>query len=142
MRLIPFRRPAGLTVVYGLLVASLLCQIPLLQRAVRLARGGFSDDVVARAEERLRPLRASLAGQRRAGYLTDVPGDSIGNDAAATERYFLTQYVLAPVVLERGTGPSRVIGNFAAGRVPVRYRNLSILKDFGDGLVVFAGEHP
>lgn len=87
-------------------------------------------------------LREALHHTRRAGYVSDVPGDSISNDAAATERYFLAQYVLAPTVLVRGTTGSLVVGNFAFGRVPERYASLRIVRDFGKGLFLFEGAKP
>jgi hypothetical protein len=139
---IPFtrlRRPSGRYVVYGLLLVALLGQIPMLQRVVRLLREPSSKDPVAIAEHRLAGIRATLEGVPRVGYITDIAGDSIGTDAAATERYFLTQYVLAPVVLERGTAEELVVGNFAADTLPGRYAHLKILRRYDRGLLLLRG---
>lgn len=133
------RRPSGSTVVYALVVIALLGQIPLLQRSVRLLGADPANDPVSTAETHLAELRVMLERTTRAGYVTDIPGDSIGTDPLATERYFQTQYVLAPVVLERGTAERLVIGNFASGHVPPPYGHLRILRDFGSGLVLLEG---
>jgi hypothetical protein len=140
---IPFtrlRRPPGRYVVYGLLLVALLGQIPLLQRAVRMVRESPPSDPVAIAEHRLAGIRSALGGVQRAGYVTDIPGDSIGTDAAATERYFLTQYVLAPVVLERGTMEELVVGNFAADTLPGCYTHLRVIGRYDRGLLLLRGE--
>jgi hypothetical protein len=134
------RRPPGRYVVYGLLLLALLAQIPLLQRSVRLLRESPVNDPVAHASERLTQMRSVLQGAPRAGYITDIPGDSIGSDAAATERYFLTQNVLAPTVLERGTAAEIIVGNFAADTLPVRYQRLQVIRKFGSGLMLLRGE--
>jgi hypothetical protein len=137
----PFlRRPPGRLVVYALVLISLLGQVPLLQRALRLLTESPSGDPVAAAERRLADVRSVLHGVRRAGYVTDIPGDSIGTDAAATERYFLTQYVLAPILLERGTAGEYVVGNFSGGRIPERYAHLRVIREFGKGLVLLEGD--
>lgn len=134
------RRPPWKYVVYGLFLLALFGQIPLFQRALRLVRESPPQDPVALAEHRLAGIRTALQGVPRAGYITDIAGDSIGTDAAATERYFLTQYVLAPVVLERGTGEALVVGNFAADTLPGRYAHLKVMRRYDRGLLLFRGE--
>jgi hypothetical protein len=129
------RRPPGRYVIYGLSILSLLGQIPLLQRTVRLVGESPANDPVAIADRRLTAVRTALQGIPRAGYVTDIPGDSIGTDAGATERYFLTQYVLV-----RGTAELFVVGNFDGGNIPRRYGHLRVVRVFDGGLVLFKGD--
>ena len=139
---VPFFQSRRRYVIYALLTFAFLGHIPLLQRSIRLWQEPRPADPALVAEQRMHELRSVLHRTRRAGYVTDVPGDSISADAAATERYFLTQYVLAPTVLDRGTAGPLVIGNFAGGRVPERYSSLRVLREFGNGLFLFEGPKP
>ena len=75
--------------------------------------GSVSDDPVADWEKRFTPLKEQLPFQRGVvGYISDsdVPGASY--DAANDEgEYVLTQYVLAPVIIKRGTDQEWNIAN-------------------------------
>lgn len=75
--------------------------------------GSLIDDPVADYEKRFRPVKAKLPFQRGVvGYITnsDVPGASF--DAANEEgEYVLVQYVMAPVIIVKGTDQEWNIGN-------------------------------
>jgi hypothetical protein len=51
-------------------------------------------------------------------------------------RHLLAQYTLAPVLLIEGTASELVVGNFDGGTPPAP-PGLSMVRDFGDGLVLF-----
>jgi hypothetical protein len=57
------------------------------------------DDEASRAERRLAPLRAELPARGTVGYRAEPP---IDDAVAAARRYYLAEYVLCPVVVERG----------------------------------------
>jgi hypothetical protein len=75
--------------------------------------GSVTDDPVADWEKRFIPLKDHLPFQRGAvGYISDssVPGASY--DAANDEgEYVLTQYVMAPIIIVKGTGQEWNIAN-------------------------------
>ncbi len=75
--------------------------------------GSVSDDPVADWERRFTPIKQQLPFQRGVvGYISDsdVPGASY--DAANDEgEYVLTQYILAPIIIKRGTDQEWNIGN-------------------------------
>ena len=75
--------------------------------------GSVSDDPVADWEKRFAPIKPQIPFERGViGYISDadVPGASY--DAANDEgEYVLTQYVLAPVIIKRGTNQEWNIAN-------------------------------
>ena len=82
-------------------------------------------------ESRFRKLREALPVNGHVGFITDEVGDGL------VARYYLTQYALAPIVVEEGTSRDLVIGNFRKfdpHLVPV---TLLLVADFGDGLLLF-----
>jgi hypothetical protein len=85
-------------------------------------------------QTRFRELRRLLPPHGVVGYLTDKP------DAVVS--YFLAQYALAPLVLERGAARPVVVGNFfeppAAGPLAARL-GLVLQRDLGEGVMLFTG---
>lgn len=77
--------------------------------------GSISDDPVADWEVRFEPLKARLPFQRGVvGYISDssVPGALY--DAANDEgEYVLTQYVMAPIIIVKGTDQEWNIGRLS-----------------------------
>lgn len=55
--------------------------------------------------------------------------------------YYLTQYALAPLVVDHSPNHSLVVGNFPSSS-PLAFAsaNLQVVKDFGDGVLIFANE--
>ncbi len=124
-------------VVYGIVVMSLLAHIPLLQRAVRLARPGR--DRISQYAERFNVLRNAVPPHTLVGYLTDLPPDSLSTDPVAVEHFYLAQYALAPALLKPGADAEFVVGNFSHPGLPKEYTHLHVVKDFGDGLMLLHG---
>ena len=75
--------------------------------------GSVSDDPVADWEKRFAPLKEELPFRRGiVGYISDadVPGSSY--DAANDQgEYVLAQYVLAPIIIKRGTNQEWDVAN-------------------------------
>ena len=68
------------------------------------------------------------------GYIGDSSQTSVAE-------YYSAQYALAPLVVERSIDQSMVIGNFPTSHsLPnvVQEENLVLLRDFGNGLFLFA----
>ena len=86
-------------------------------------------DEVSLWESRMAPLKAKIpAGVTRVGYVTE--------DVQYNE-YYLTQYALIPLVLERGQGPEWMVAN-DSGRNVLRLLNGETsayeIESFGFGL--------
>ncbi len=77
--------------------------------------GSISDDPVADWEKRFAPIKQRIPFERGlVGYISDssVPGASF--DAANDEgEYVLTQYVMSPIVIVKGTGQQWNIANLS-----------------------------
>jgi hypothetical protein len=96
-------------------------------------------DSVAVFEKRFAALKLQLVqtGSTQVGYVTDIPE----NDVNWFREYFRTQYVLAPVVVHDSTEPSVVVANLrnpSAIASILRERRLSVVSDFGDGVVLLS----
>lgn len=83
-------------------------------------------------QTRFAPLRPLLPRHGVVGYVSDRPD--------ADEEYLLTQYALAPLLLDRAGLHPLMVGNFfdpaAAPSIAGRMR-LILLRDLGEGVMVF-----
>ena len=91
------------------------------------------DDVAQRSDLRFAKLKAALPQRGVIGYVGD--GGESGVPA-----YYLAQYALAPLVLDRSPNHSFVVGNFSSNPPTASVEKLRLVKDFGDGVLLFAGE--
>jgi hypothetical protein len=85
-------------------------------------------------ERRFAPLRNGLPRRGTIGYVSDT--DSPGE-------YFITQYVLAPVVVDAHPNGSLIVGNFnSPATIPgVLAKNRLVIKhDFGGGVLLLEPE--
>jgi hypothetical protein len=107
-----------------------------------------SQDDVSTNERRLAVLRPLLPAHGLVGYLGDpepigaAPRDSNAAALHQFRHYLLAQYALAPALLVKGTAPEFVVGNFGAGTTPTAPAGFTIVRDFGDGLVLFRRSAP
>jgi len=92
-----------------------------------------SPDRAANTDRRFEALRRALSGRERVGYIADEP--SFAEPAA--ERYFLAQLALAPVVVENSTSLDLVVGNFGTAPPWSILPELVLVRDFGDGVMLF-----
>lgn len=92
-----------------------------------------SDDISKRSDQRFSALKARLPTSGVIGYI-GKPGESASPD------YYLTQYGLAPLVVDFSPNHSLVIGNFPSSGVPVIPPGLTLVEDFGDGVMLFAAK--
>jgi hypothetical protein len=91
------------------------------------------DDISKRSDQRFAAVKPHLPTNGVIGYL----GES-GN--SSTPDYYLTQYALAPLVVDRSTHHGIVIGNFPLLPPSDVPPNLRLIEDLGDGVLLFAGE--
>lgn len=91
-----------------------------------------TDGIAQRAERRFSPLRSQLPARGVIGYV----GES-GN--AGTEDYYLAQYSLAPLIIERSPDHRVVIASFPNSQVAIP-GNLQLVKDFGNRVLLFSNK--
>jgi hypothetical protein len=91
------------------------------------------DDIGARSDKRFAQLRSRLPANGVIGYIGET-GDS------ALPDYYLTQYALAPLVIERSAQRSIVVGNFPDTLPSEIPADLKLVQDFGNGVLLFAGK--
>jgi hypothetical protein len=84
---------------------------------------------ISRYEARFQLLRGALPPAGVVAYLSE------------SRRFFLTQYALSPWVVMDGIAPALVIGNFPAGLTgSAPDPALALVRDFGDGVLLFRHE--
>ena len=78
------------------------------------------------------------------GYVADLPPEAMRGDTAAMEQYFLSQFVVAPWILDADLGRSAwVIANLhrtrPADRLPAGY---AVVEDCGSGVLLLRRTAP
>jgi len=115
-----------------LIVCCLLSSIRILHESPALAYGRH-DDVAERSDQRFAALKKQLPTAGIVGYVGD-PTDSTPED------YYLTQYALAPLVVDASIGHQLVVGNFPSGQIPASLPGLREVQNFGNGVVLLTTE--
>lgn len=121
-------RIALLTFVFCCLLSSarLVVLAPVPGHSIR-------DDIAQRSDLRFAALRAALPQHGVIGYVGDT-----GEPGVAP--YYLAQYALAPLVLDRSLNHPLVVGNFSSSAPTASFEKLRLVQDFGNGVLLFAGE--
>ena len=108
-----------------------------------LRPAGPAQDEITAYESRFRLLRSALPARGVVGYLGHpeptgaTPQDSNAAALLHFRRYLLAQYSLAPVLLIESTDHDLIVGNFDPGSSPPVPPGFRLVRDFGDGLVLF-----
>jgi hypothetical protein len=128
--------------LYLLILFAFVSNLRLLGREFHEFADTARPDEITRYEARFRELRPVLAPHARVGYLTDVtPQGAAGDEAArlAFKRYVLTQYALLPTIVLPGIHDALAVGNLhsANGIDSGATRGLRLVRDFGDGVMLF-----
>ena len=89
-------------------------------------------DNTQRMGQRFVALRTALPAHGVIGYVSqDKPG---------VEQYYLAQYALAPLVVDHSRNHSIVVGDFPTSKPTELPGNLELVRDFGDGVLLFANK--
>lgn len=91
------------------------------------------DEVAQHSDLRFAKLKAALPQRGVIGYIGET-GES------GVPAYYLAQYALAPLVLDRSPNHPLVVGNFLSSSAAAPFVQLRLVKDFGDGVLLFASE--
>jgi hypothetical protein len=127
----------ALAVVAGINLVTTARRIPPPPRAPV----AIPQNVVMRHEQRFAAVRDALKTRsvsRAIGYLADLPPTELRASERSMREYFLTQFALAPWILDATAGDSQwVIANLhtarIADRMPAGFR---VVEDFGDGVAL------
>jgi len=93
-----------------------------------------ADEIAKHSDQRFAAIRNVLPQRGVVGYVGD-PG------TAALGDYYLAQYALTPLVVDRSSDHPLVVGNFRNTEPPSEPpEGLHLVKDFGDGVLLFAGK--
>ena len=97
--------------------------------------GLATHDSVSLYEQRFTEVKRILPKQGVVGYLGDTPADSA--------EFYMTQYALSPLIVDKTQPHELVIGNFANRNLDPKmltYMSLNVRADFGNGVKLFSLE--
>ena len=118
-----------------LLVFVLCCLLSSARLVIETPNPGCftPDEVAQRSDLRFARLKAALPQRGVIGYVGEA-GES------GVPAYYLAQYALAPLVLDRSPNHPFVVGNFPSTASAPSIAKLRLVKDFGDGVLLFSAE--
>jgi hypothetical protein len=119
----------------AVLILALCCLLSSARLVMKSPGPGHlaPDDIGARSDQRFAALMAALPERGVIGYV-GPPGDFGLPD------YYLAQYALAPRVVERSTNHPLVVGNFPASSQVISPEGLQLVRDFGNGVLLFSNK--
>jgi hypothetical protein len=97
-------------------------------------------DQISRYVARFSGLGQALRGNGEIGFLSDLP-----ESGEKVQALYLTQYALAPVVVHDNSQLPLVVGNFHHSPPSPDFlasRNMGLVADFGNGVMLFRGRGP
>ncbi|MBD2093804.1 hypothetical protein H6F90_01375 [Trichocoleus sp. FACHB-591] len=98
-------------------------------------------DLITQHDKRYHEIRKALPQNTTVGYISSLSDPknilSVDDITHEVQEYYLAQYALSPVVLERGKDYSFVVGNFYRPDIKIETdKNLTIIKDYGNGVLL------
>jgi hypothetical protein len=116
----------------GSVVFLACCVLSSARMVIDAPRPGSSPGEIAkRSDQRFSVLRAALPARGVVGYVGDLGPPALGD-------YYLTQYALAPLVVDHSLNHSLVIGNFPNESMPAQPSGLHLINDFGAGVLLYS----
>jgi hypothetical protein len=117
--------------VCAVLIFIVCCLVSSARLVMNAAISARRHDTVAQnSDERFAPLKAALPDRGVVGYIGEA-----GNSGTAD--YYLAQYALAPLVVENSPDHALVVANFPRSKPDSVPRNLELVTDFGNGVLLF-----
>lgn len=131
---LPGRARVGLAtiVVFALLSDGQLLAKSLLDY-VRTSRPSAIDQYLTR----FGGIRAALPTRGVVGYISEPKGKEILHGGDYYRKFHLAQYALAPLIMVDSPEGDLVIGNFANGTRAPKLPGLTLVQDFGNGVMLF-----
>jgi hypothetical protein len=131
---LPVRTRVGLavTVVFAL-VSDGQFLVKALVDYVRTSRPTAIEVYLSRFGE----IRTALPARGVVGYVAEPKGKEILHGGDYYRKFHLAQYALAPLIIVDSPDRPLVIGNFASGTPPPQSPGLSLVRDYGNGVMLF-----
>jgi len=118
-----------------LVLCCLLSSVREVLQAPRVRSIPKTNQISSLSDERFAELKKVLPQRGVVGYVGEGGGTS-----SAVGSYYLTQYALAPLIVDYSQMHPLVIGNFPHA-VPAQLPgNLQLMHDFGNGVLLLAGK--
>ena len=121
-----------LTLVFVSLISSarFVAQSPRLEQPL-------GDSPFGKYLTRFDELKKALPARGVVGYIDDQ-----GENPLGPGHYYAAQYALAPLVVEHSPEREFVVGNFtSSAKASAWPKNLEVVRDFGQGVVLFRRRH-
>lgn len=125
--------PLSPRITIATLVFVLCCMLSTVRVLIDAPTRLHPADPATGADQRFAALKAALPPQGVVGYV----GES-GSPAVAD--YYLAQYALTPLVVDHSSNHPLVVGNFPLSSPIPPSGNLQLVKDFGNGVLLFANK--
>lgn len=93
-------------------------------------------------EKRFEGIRKYLPQRGVVGYIGEADVVDIRFAGQETAKYYLAQYAVAPTIVEYAAARDLVIGNFEPGADSsgvIHEKGLTVIKDFGNGVMLLKG---
>lgn len=94
-------------------------------------RRPYTDTVGPGSDQRFALLKPALPQQGIVGYV---------GDSTSPADYYLAQYALAPLIVDHSSNHPLVVGNFSNSPPAVPPDHLQLVKNFGNGVLLFANK--
>ena len=131
---LPFRTRVGLaTIVVFALVSDGQLLAKSLVDYVRTARPSAIDQYLTRFSG----IRAALPTRGVVGYIAEAKGREILHGGDYYRKFHLAQYALAPLIMVDSPDRDLVIGNFSIGTRMSPLPGLTLVRDYGNGVMLF-----
>jgi hypothetical protein len=131
-----FKHLKALFLFTAIIIFSFQNNFKALQKGIQRYKRKEPDQITIQ-EKRFIELKEFLQNHLVVGYVSDYD-DNSNEDGIA---YSMTQYVLAPIILARGIKRNFIVGNFHSAKPNIKAyekEKLSLYKDFGNGVILFA----
>ena len=127
-----------------LLILLSVISITLLFKDTLASMPNRGKDPIAAYEERFSGLKSILPGQSIVGYITDLTQEQLAYNSSYIAEYFLTQYALAPIIVDNNSDHQLIIGNFHHQPLPAELsgKGLRVVKDLENGVMLLRREAP
>ncbi len=126
-----------------LILFALLSNLQLLKQVSAYGLKFMGRDRITLYEKRFDDLKKILPSHGVVGYISDKQIEGTNGDVGALSDYYLAQYALSPVIVIKSPEPSLVVGNFRVNGTTLNIsinRNLILVKDFGNGVMLFRNQ--
>ncbi len=125
--------PAKLKVAMIILVCSCLFSTARIIRYAPKPWNLAPDNIAQRSDQRFAAVKQALPSRGVIGYVGET-GES------ALPDYYLTQYALAPLVVDRSVNHDLVLENFTGKQIPGSLAGLQEIQEFGKGIILLRNE--